>query len=684
MEKRIYNHLKDENSLYLRQHSENPVNWYPFGPVALEKAREEDKPILLSIGYSSCHWCHVMAHESFEDMETAQLLNDNFVCIKVDREELPDVDSYYQLACQVTTGRGGWPLNAFLTPDLRPFFVGTYFPKESKHNLPSFKELVLNLSNSFKEDRETINQNADQVTEAITQAPKYEQKVEFEGHYPSAASVLNALKNYQDNDWGGYGPEPKFPHFSFMEWAVEHMLEGMVPQEFGEHIIKSIELMLMGGINDHNRGGIHRYAVDQSWKVPHFEKMLYDQAGLLKLLAKASLIYPSPLIFDTIIQTLDYIKYEMLSDDGFFFSAQDADSEGVEGLFFTFTKEEFVSALQNFDTELAKNIDTYIKWFDISDKGNFEDGLNVIALNPQYKSEYFSPEGWTQIRKIRQCLWEERKGRVPPQTDNKGVASWNFQLATALLETVQYSKIDVIQNSAKDLFKKVETKLIDTFFYHDDEGNFRIKTTTTRTGHVPLFEDYVFFAELLFKSYEILGANKDLELAMKTMDFIVKEFVNENQVYTRALSFTDVEPYENLHVPIFDQSYKSSLGTFISLLRKWSLHNEDFIEYYEKLEGSVDTLTHLSLQNPLAFGETLRALVYPDEAYRKIEVPKKWLETRQLMPYLVNFGHRFAICYHERDENSWQICTIRECEQQGSSFDEFVLLFTPPEKQDNA
>lgn len=681
-EKELFNHLRDEKSLYLSQHKSNPINWYPYGPIALEKAQSENKPIFLSIGYSACHWCHVMAKETFEDPKVAEFLNEHFISIKVDREELPDVDSYYQLACQVTNGRGGWPLNAFLTSDMKPYFVGTYFPIVGDKNIPGFMDLVTNLHKAYTDENDTVQTNANQVIEAITQPPKYEQKIEFEGHYPGAAAVMNALKNYQDNDWGGYGTEPKFTHYAFLEWAIEHMLEGMIPKEFGDHVVKTIEMMLMGGINDHARGGVHRYAVDQAWKVPHFEKMLYDQAGLLKLLSKASLLFPSPLVFDSIIQTLDYLKHEMLSEENFFFSGQDSDSEEVEGLYFTFSKEEFVESIIHFDAELEKDMDKILKWFDISEKGNFENNLNIIALNPQHKAEYFTPDGWTQMRKVRQALFTARKMRMPPMTDSKGVAGWNFQMATALLETIQYSKIEAIKNSAQDLFTTVHESLITTFMYTDEENKNRIHTTTTRTGHVPLFEDYIFFAEFSLKSYELYGEENFRLNGLEALKFTINEFYKDGFFFTRAIAYDDTEQYQNLHTSIFDQSYKAPLATMISLLRKWSLVDIDIKESLEKLESSIDSLTHLSLQNPLAFGETLRALVYPDEAYRKVEVPKAWIKQGRFQQFLINFSHRFALTYHEREDDKWQICTATECEVQGSGHDEFTSIFKAAPQDD--
>lgn len=672
------NRLVNEKSAYLKQHAENPVHWWSYGPEAIQRAADENKPIFLSIGYSSCHWCHVMAHESFEDQETANFLNENFINIKIDREELPDIDQYYQIACQVMNGRGGWPLSVFLTPEMKPYFAGTYFPKVANQGMPSFMDVIQNLKKAFIEDKQTVDTNANQISEAIAQAPKVEQKVDFEGHFPQAASILNALKNHQDTENGGYGTEPKFPHFSFLEWAVEHMLEGMVPEEFGKHIIESIEKMLMGGMIDHARGGAHRYSVDKAWKVPHFEKMLYDQAGLLRVLSKVSLIYPSPLVFDTLIQTLEYLRSEMLSDEGYFFSAQDADSEGVEGLYFTFTKDEFIDALVSFDENLSDDMDTYLKWFDISEKGNFEKNLNVISLNAEFKDEFYTPENWSKIRQARQALLEARKDRIPPATDSKGIASWNFQLISALVDVVQYCKIEAIVQSASQLLTSTIQSIHKTFVIPTEDDKSRIISSTTREEHVPLFEDYVMFAESQFRFYEISGQENFKHTGLNTLKFIMDSFYQDSKFYTRSIDHHDSQLYANIHVPIFDQSYKSPLSTYFGLIRKWRTAL-DLTEEYEKIQPTLETLTHLSLQNPLMFGETLRALVYPDEAYRKLDIPMEWLKQNKFGKYYPHFSARFAINFQESD--TWQICTLKECELTGNSLEEFDKIFSPPQEE---
>ncbi|MCT4640775.1 MAG: DUF255 domain-containing protein [Bacteriovoracaceae bacterium] len=671
------NNLQNQKSAYLAQHKDNPVHWHPYSKEIIEKAKNENKPIFLSIGYSSCHWCHVMSHESFEDQVTADFLNENFINIKIDREEHPDIDNYYQMAAQITSQRGGWPLSAFLLPDMRPFFVGTYFPKVTQGQMPSFMDVAKEMSTSFKEDFKNMEENANNITTAIKQLPEASEKVEFEGHFPAPAAIINAIKNYEDADNGGYGAAPKFPQFSFYEFAIEQILEGMIPEEFGTHIVLSVEKMLMGGMYDHAKGGVHRYSVDEKWLVPHFEKMLYDQAGLLRLLIKTSLIYPSPLVYDGIIQTLEYLRSEMLSEQGYFFSGQDADSEGVEGLYFTFTKDEFMDAIVDHDEKLSDHMDNILKWFKITDKGNFEKNLNVISLDASLKEDIYGPENWEIVRSVRVALLEARKDRIPPMTDNKGVASWNFQLLTALLDVIQYSRVEVITKSAYELLSENFEKIHEVFMSKKDELSSRIHTTTSNEDITPLFEDYVSFVETQLRFYELSGSESFKQNAKGTLDFIFDHFYKEGAFFTRSLSENKNREFENIHTPIFDQSYKSSLSTLILLLRKWEV-SLDLQEEVKKISAVIETLTHLSLQNPLAFGETLRALTYPDMAFKNLEVPRSWINNNMIQRFYPHFSSRFCLNYTD-SENEWQICNKSACEQSGSDFESFAKIFTPKE-----
>lgn len=673
-----FNRLAEEKSAYLSQHKDNPVHWWSWGPDAIQRAKDENKPIFLSVGYSSCHWCHVMSHESFEDQATADFLNKHFICIKVDREEHPDIDNYYQQAAQLFTQSGGWPLSAFLLPDLRPYFVGTYFPKDGAGQGTSFMELATELNRAFSEDNATAIENAVKATEAIEKGFVPDDKVEFQGHFPPPNAVMDVLDQFKDEKNGGYGQAPKFPQFAFYEWALEQMLEGMISKEQGEHIIKSLERMLMGGIVDHARGGIHRYATDDAWTVPHFEKMLYDQAGFLKVLAKLSLLYPSPLVFDSIYNTLEYLHTELFHEEKYFFSAQDADSEGVEGLYFTYTLEEFEDAINKGDDEeetLSKNLDKIKKWFNITEEGNFENKLNIITLNHEHANEFFAPEGWEIVRLARKALLADRKLRVPPMTDNKGIASWNFMMISALSDVMQYCQVTPIKSAASSIFNNLVEGVYKKFLQNNEEG-MNIVHTTTKEISLPYLEDYVFFAEAQCRIYELSSNPIFKQNFHDTLMFIKEEFLDGDKLLTRAKKAQDHELYPNQRFTNFDQSFKSASATLLHLVRRASVlfKDKDLLDDFKELQ---EKMTHEVLKNPAGSGEGLRALTYPMEAYKTIQCPKAWLDREEFANFISYFLPRFVFEYHEDTAETWEISSIDQTELNGEGFDNFVQTLRP-------
>jgi uncharacterized protein YyaL (SSP411 family) len=678
-----YNRLKNEESLYLKQHAKNPIHWWPWGPEAILASKEQNKPILLSIGYSSCHWCHVMAHESFENSEAANIINENFIAIKVDREEYPDIDNYYQQAAQLFGKTGGWPLTAFLLPDLRPFFVGTYFPLKSSEKMgPGLIDLTKELSRAFKEDNEQVLENATKVVESITTGPHINERVQFEGHFPSPIAIMQATKELRDEVNGGFGTAPKFPQFSFYEWAIEQMLEGMIPKEHGEFIVKSIEKMLLGGITDHARGGIHRYATDEKWLTPHFEKMLYDQAGFLKTLTKLSLLYPAPIVYDSIVNTLEYLEAEMLSEDGYFFAAQDADSEGIEGLYFTFSETEFEDLINKHDSEdelLSKNIKQIKEWFQITTKGNFDHELNVISLNDKFKDEMYQQKNWDIIRKVRKAILSERSNRLPPATDNKGIASWNFMMISALTDVIQYNQIEFIKRKASILLGNVLEKVYNTFLVQSENG-MRLRHSTTMTHSIPYLEDFVTFSESQLRMYEISGNPVFKQNFKDTIDFLTREFLDNDKMLTRAKFTNDHELYPNIEYSLFDNSFKSMTSTYIMLAKRaYILFSEG--EYLENIKNLEDRLTQLVLKfNPIGAGEALRALTYPIESYRVIKAPRSWVQDDKFQKFIPFFLTRFVLDYTD-ELTDWQICNHNACEVNGKGIEEFIAALTPAGEQ---
>ena len=407
------NRLAGESSAYLRQHMHNPVDWYPWGEEARERARREDKPLLISIGYSACHWCHVMEHESFEDPETAALMNRSFVSIKVDREERPDVDQIYMEAHMRLAGHGGWPLTVFCTPAGEPFYAGTYFPPEPRHGLPSFRQLLERIARVYQTQRSEVTATAARILDALQQRPRGET-----GEAPGAATAARGatrLLQQADPDHGGFGGAPKFPTPGSLELllAAVDVLPERKAREALDHVAFTCREMSRGGLYDHLGGGFHRYTVDDHWAIPHFEKMLYDQGQLLRLYAETwrrcggvddDLLWP-------IRETVDYLRREMTAPEGGFYASQDADSEGEEGRFYGWTLAQVEAALG------ANSAREFCAAYGVTERGNFEHGATVLHDVPREARARFARE--------REILRQGREKRIAPALDRKRVAAWN-------------------------------------------------------------------------------------------------------------------------------------------------------------------------------------------------------------------------------------------------------------------
>ena len=425
------NHLINESSIYLLQHAHNPVDWYPWGKEALDKSVKEGKPILLSIGYAACHWCHVMERESFEDEETAKLMNEYFINIKVDREERPDIDHIYMDAVQAMTGSGGWPLNVFLTPDLKPFYGGTYFPPVNAHNRISWKEVLQRIHITYQEKKEEINQQADRLTEHLISSNTFGMDVSKENNdefysEKTLQTIADNIINSADNVWGGFGKAPKFPQTFSIQYLLIHY---HYTKDINALNIATLALdkMIYGGIYDQIGGGFSRYSTDTKWQIPHFEKMLYDNALLLSVIAEAYQITGNELYAKTIRQTIAFLKREMLSEEGGFYSALDADSEGIEGKFYTWSKSEI-------DNILGEDAELFCKYFQVTEEGNWEEtnilwcknGLNEFAVENNLNAELIAVIIEVGINK----LLKEREKRIRPHLDDKTLLNWNALMIT--------------------------------------------------------------------------------------------------------------------------------------------------------------------------------------------------------------------------------------------------------------
>jgi uncharacterized protein len=419
-ERRTVNRLAQETSPYLRQHRENPVDWFPWGEEAFAEARRRDVPILLSVGYSACHWCHVMAHESFEDDATAAVMNELFVNVKVDREERPDVDAVYMEAVQAMTGQGGWPMTVFMAPDGRPFFGGTYFPKTSRGGMPAFVDLCRAIDEAWRNQRDELLDQAGRLTEAL-------RTTSFLGDGSAAppgseviGAAAGALRAQLDEEWGGFGSAPKFPQTMALELLLRvHARSGR--PELLEAVTTSLDAMASGGIYDHVGGGFSRYSVDRYWLVPHFEKMLYDNALLARAYLHAWQVTGEPRYRQVLDETVAYLLRDLRHPYGGFYSAEDADSEGVEGKFYVWRPDE-IRAVCGADAEAA------IGWYGVTDDGNFE-GANI--LHRPVRGDLLRP---AEVERARAALYEAREQRVRPGLDDKVLTEWNGLMVATLAE----------------------------------------------------------------------------------------------------------------------------------------------------------------------------------------------------------------------------------------------------------
>ena len=576
------NALAGETSPYLLQHAENPVDWHPWGPEALGRAREQDLPILVSIGYSACHWCHVMERESFEDAQTAALMNEHFVCIKVDREERPDVDALYMEAVQVMTGQGGWPLNVFLTPTQVPFYGGTYFPPEPRHGMPSWRQVLFAVEEGWRERRAEIMADAPRATERLRGGARLRPAAE-----PISPTILEqavgVIAAGFDSVDGGWGPRrgPKFPPASVIEFLLAR----------GERVmsLQTLRSMASGGIHDQVGGGFARYSVDGSWTVPHFEKMLYDNALLARAYLHGWLVSGDPLLRRTCEETLDWALREMRAPDGGFFSALDADSEGQEGRFYVWTTAELISAL-------GPDCGPALAWFGATDAGNFPDGppgANVL------ESRGAEPESLVRDR-IRARLLEVRARRVRPATDDKRLASWNALMIGALADAgAALERPDYL-----DAARETATVLLEV--QRDADGRL-LRTSTGGVAKQPAFlEDHAFLLEALLTLYEATFEERWFLAARDAADELLLRFADtENGGF-----FSTAEDGEQLitrRKEVEDTPLPSGSGSAtLGLLRLALLTGE---ARYEDAALSHLMLVHpLCSQHPQTFAHTLSAI----------------------------------------------------------------------------
>jgi uncharacterized protein YyaL (SSP411 family) len=486
------NRLQSEKSPYLQQHKENPVDWYPWGEAAFRKAREEDKPILVSIGYSTCHWCHVMERESFEDESVAGLMNELFVNIKVDREELPAVDHYYMEAVQLLTGAGGWPLNCFLTPERKPFLGGTYFPPEDRGRHVSWRKLLLHVAKVFQDQREKVEEQANRLERKIREQEQewLTPLIQIEKNVDTIelAEVIDATRSNWDTQNGGLKGAPKFPmphlYLLLTHWAVIHG-----KQDVMDFSAQTARAFIEGGLFDVVHGGFSRYCVDPQWRVPHFEKMLYDNAGILELLAVLSGFAPRPHWTWATKKTIQFLKDEMTDSDHLFYSAIDADSEGEEGKFYTWTFSELEAELSEEDFQ---SICTY---FDISRAGNWEES-NILYSSRANAQAYLSHQSLTDLDPALSNLHTIRQKRVKPEKDKKKLVEWNAMMIHALFQVDRYTPLSQAGSMASENL----TSLLESVVSSRGQLLHRVKMEDQWYGE-PTLDDYAYLIRACLSAY---------------------------------------------------------------------------------------------------------------------------------------------------------------------------------------
>ncbi|GAB1327863.1 thioredoxin domain-containing protein [Streptomyces sennicomposti] len=507
------NRLAGVTSPYLLQHADNPVDWWPWAPEAFEEARRRDVPILLSVGYSACHWCHVMAHESFEDQATADYLNEHFVSVKVDREERPDVDAVYMEAVQAATGQGGWPMTVFLTPDAEPFYFGTYFPPAPRHGMPSFRQVLAGVQQAWATRRDEVTEVAGKIVRDLAQREIGYGGTRLPGEEELAQALLGLTREY-DPQRGGFGGAPKFPPSMALEFLLRH--HARTGSEGALQMARdTCERMARGGIYDQLGGGFARYSVDRDWIVPHFEKMLYDNALLCRVYAHLWRATGSELARRVALETADFMVRELRTGEGGFASALDADSDDgtgrhVEGAYYAWTPEQLRDALGEDDAALAAG------YFGVTEEGTFEHGASVLQL-PQQEGVYDAP----RIESVRRRLLERRAERPAPGRDDKIVAAWNGLAIAALAETGAYfERPDLVEAAlgAADLLVRL----------HMDEhaGLARTSRDGQAGANAGVLEDYADVAEGFLALASVTGEGVWLDFAGLLLDHVLTRFTD--------------------------------------------------------------------------------------------------------------------------------------------------------------
>ena len=592
------NRLIHEASPYLLQHAHNPVDWYPWGEEALSRAKKEDKPILLSIGYSSCHWCHVMERECFENETIARLMNERFINIKVDREERPDLDELYMKALHLMTGSGGWPMTVFLTPDLIPFHGGTYFPPEDRMGLPGFQKVLMIVSDYYRTRRNEIGRMEAQMREALREAIKVVPSKKALN--PSVFSkAFELFKREFDPLYGGFGKAPKFPNPLVLTFLLRYWKRSGV-EEALRMVETTLEKMAEGGIHDHLGGGFHRYSVDEQWRVPHFEKMLYDNALLSQLFFETYQVTRKEKYRRIGEEILGYILREMGHEEGGFYSAQDADSEGEEGKFYLWTEEEIKKILGEEKGELLS------AYYGVTSRGNFERGKNILHVTSSL--EKISGEFGISLSELGGILEEaqkrlflEREKRIRPHRDEKIITSWNGLMISGLVygfvATGDRAYLQSAQKAVQFILKRLsEGRDLMRLFYHG------------RVQGEGYSEDYAFFIQALLDLYEATMQREYLTTASELNEVMMERFWDD-QLGGFFFSRKEVFPMVGRSKNPYDQVIPSPNSVAVmNLVRLGSIRKEDSLK--EKAEKTLRLFYDYLMDSPSGFSHLLTSFLF--------------------------------------------------------------------------
>jgi len=582
------NRLILQDSPYLLQHAHNPVDWHPWGPEAFALAKRENKPVFLSIGYSTCHWCHVMEHESFEDEDVAEYLNTHYIAIKVDREQRPDIDTIYMTAVQMFAGRGGWPMSSFLTADGKTFYGGTYFPRDR------FLGLLQQVIKAWDGNQAELLAQAEQISEGVQ---RYLDQAQTAGELANAAPGLavQQLKQRHDEQYGGFSPAPKFPSEPDYLFLIDYARREAAP-ELNQLISFDLDVMARGGIYDQVGGGFHRYSTDQDWLVPHFEKMLYNQAQMSLGYLRAASLTGNPQFSRVASQTLDYVLRDMRSPDGGFYSATDADSEGEEGVFFLWTRAQVRQVLSEPDAELA------ISLFNLSESGNFE-GSNILNLSAAVDKQI--PEGESRdeflhrVDRIRAELNSAREERIHPLRDDKIVTAWNAMMIMALAEGAGMPSSEAYADAALKAGDYIWTN------NRDDDGQLWRASLNGRSSVPGVQEDYAWLADAFISLYDLSRQEQWLERARSLLEQMQEKFWDQaSGGYFMSAPQHDAAPVMGRPKDITDGAEPA--GNAVALhamarLARRPAEKGQFLELDARANALIAAFAHVVNRNPSAF-----------------------------------------------------------------------------------